>query len=358
MIKTRKKTAPKSNPRSLRTIKTPIKIRDMEFILAIDSSTSVSPHKNKIVKMINDQISSIKAQHASRDTSRIRNTYVTLHTFDDSFHQGIRQEISEFDEIDPNSFIPQGMTALNDAVGLSITDPQLAKDAIKNLIVITDGGENASKSFNSFTVNQTINAAHQTDMWTISACVPFNGKAWASQVGIPEGNVTSWEISDETSVNTLSQSISKGVQSIYSGASRGITRSTNFFQPDLNVTKTEVKRELFNVTKNFNRYTVNLGDSQRIDDFCREKSGKPYVTGRAFYQLTKKEKVQVHKELVLMDNNTGELFSGPNIRSMLGVPGGGNIELHPNFNPKWTLFIRSTSVNRKLEQGSTVLYQK
>jgi hypothetical protein len=85
-----------------------------------------------------------------------------------------------------------------------------------------------------------------------------------------------------------------------------------------------------------------------------------FKTGRGFYQFTKTVTVQPQKEVVLVDDSTGAMFSGDQARTMLGLPNagvGGNVRLRPSSLPGFTAFIQSTSHNRKLLGGTKFLYE-
>ena len=89
-------------------------------------------------------------------------------------------------------------------------------------------------------------------------------------------------------------------------------------------------------------------------------NGLQFKKGRGFYEFTKSVTVQPYKEVVLLDNTTGAMFSGDDARTMIGLPAmdtGGNVQLHPGPLPGFTAFIQSTSVNRKLLAGTKFLYE-
>jgi len=102
-----------------------------------------------------------------------------------------------------------------------------------------------------------------------------------------------------------------------------------------------------------------------VDSNCAIKgfvqdNGLAFKQGRGFYEFTKTVTVQPYKEVVLVQAETGAMFSGAAARTMLGLPdekSGGNVRLHPGHLPGFTAFIQSTSVNRKLLAGTKFLYE-
>lgn len=93
-----------------------------------------------------------------------------------------------------------------------------------------------------------------------------------------------------------------------------------------------------------------------IRDFV-ESQGVTFKPGRGFYEFTKRSTIQDYKEVILMDNVTGDLFSGDKAREMAGIPIGVTAELRPSMVPGFTVFVQSTSYNRALQPGTKFLYE-
>lgn len=99
-----------------------------------------------------------------------------------------------------------------------------------------------------------------------------------------------------------------------------------------------------------------------IRDFITSR-GIEFKPGRGFYELTKSEKVQQHKEIILEDRKTGELFTGAQVREFLGlkpqtVKGGVTERLSSRDKlDGYRIFVQSTSYNRKLIGGTTFMYE-
>ena len=88
-------------------------------------------------------------------------------------------------------------------------------------------------------------------------------------------------------------------------------------------------------------------------------NGLTFKQGRGFYEFTKAVKVQDYKEVILMDNATGDLYCGDKAREMAGIPVGETANVKPGAGTLkgYTCFIQSTSVNRKLLAGTKFLYE-
>jgi len=88
-----------------------------------------------------------------------------------------------------------------------------------------------------------------------------------------------------------------------------------------------------------------------------QRNGLRFKVGRGFYEFTKSVKVQDHKEVVLMDRNTGDMFTGKRARELLGLPDFGTVTIRPSSMEHYVPFIQSTSSNRKLLGGTRFLYE-
>ena len=102
-----------------------------------------------------------------------------------------------------------------------------------------------------------------------------------------------------------------------------------------------------------------------VDADCAIKAfvndnGLDFRTGRGFYEFKKTVVIQPYKEIVLVNNETGSMFSGAQARIMVGLPEegtGGNVKLRPGALGGYTTYVQSTSHNRKLLAGTTFLYE-
>lgn len=96
-----------------------------------------------------------------------------------------------------------------------------------------------------------------------------------------------------------------------------------------------------------------------IRSFC-EDMGAKFKVGRGFYEFEKKSvKVQDHKEVILEHKASGDLFTGKHARDLLGLPDCGTVTISPKSTKlkDYTVFIQSTSPNRKLLGGTRFLYE-
>lgn len=81
------------------------------------------------------------------------------------------------------------------------------------------------------------------------------------------------------------------------------------------------------------------------------------LRGAAFYRLEKLEpRIQDYKLIAIKDKTNGHVYHGQAARQLLGLPTVGNARVAPGDHGHYDIYIQSTSVNRKLKFGSTVMY--
>jgi len=93
-----------------------------------------------------------------------------------------------------------------------------------------------------------------------------------------------------------------------------------------------------------------------------ESNGIKFRKGRTFYELTKAETVQQYKEIIIEDKATRDLYTGAQVREYLKLPpqiasGGTKDKVYADKGREYSVFVQSTSVNRKLIGGTRILYE-
>jgi hypothetical protein len=86
-------------------------------------------------------------------------------------------------------------------------------------------------------------------------------------------------------------------------------------------------------------------------------TGATFSPGNGYYEFTKSEIVQEEKVVVLMDKETGDMFTGRQAREFIGLPFGERGRVRPTWSSKWMVFIQSTSYTRVLMPGTKFLYR-
>lgn len=113
--------------------------------------------------------------------------------------------------------------------------------------------------------------------------------------------------------------------------------------------KTEIAREKYRL------YKVDLTSGVR--DFCA-RNGIAFVRGAVLYELVKPELVQGTKKVVVLDTGNDRLYTGRWARDLLGLPThDADVTIRPRHVPGCRVFIQSTSVNRKLLSGQSIMVE-
>lgn len=255
---------------------------------------------------------------------------------------------------------PGGSTRLWDGVYAAIRElekvpVEKGSDVAFLVLVTTDGRENDSRDIRVDSLVDKIRELTATDKWTFVFRVPHGYKRIITSMGVPSHNVIEWS-QDEESMAETEVKTSGAFDSFYVGRARGITASTSFYADTEKLTASKVAAVAKDVTGDAKFFPVTRDDNDvQIRDFITKKCGR-YEQGRAFYQLTKSEKVQHHKLVALREKATGRVYSGPEARKLIGLPSSGEVNLNPGSSPNYDVFVQSTSVNRKVKFGTQVLY--
>jgi hypothetical protein len=99
-------------------------------------------------------------------------------------------------------------------------------------------------------------------------------------------------------------------------------------------------------------------DSSTIASLCAS-AGVPYTTGCGYYCLSKVEKISGGKDMVAVHEISNELIMGGKaVREKFGL-GLGDISIGPDSfkTTGWFIFIQSTSSNRKIPNGVSIMVQ-
>jgi hypothetical protein len=324
------------------------------FLIALDRSGSMGSIRYDAVNAFNESVRTIlKGANESGQKST-----VTLTTFGGDITQHFFcQDAEELRALDISEYRAHGNTPMFDAVGTSVQRLSVVKGANDDdtsfvVIVITDGAENASKSFSPESFCEMLRNGQNTDRWSFVFMVPPGSRNVCHSFGIPDGNIQEWEATSR-GMAVASNSLCNGITNYYQNRTLGNRNTTKFFETDLhNVTTKEVKSQLTNVCNN-----VRILDVPReceIRPFC-EMKGIRYEKGRAFYQLTKTETIQFSKQIILVERGKPNVYMGRDARSILGLPDF-DVKVKPGDHGKWDIFVQSMSVNRKLVRGTKIVY--
>lgn len=329
------------------------------FAFVLDRSGSMAgSHATRAEQLYFAQTKVIQEESAKTN----QKSTISLYIFDDIVEELVFAEpVATLVNQRAGFLRPRNSTALFDAVGIAIEQLSKLKDADdKNtsflINVVTDGQENASSKFLN-TISALIQAKQATDRWTIVFSVPDNhGRDVLIRKGVPAGNIKVWDATKADGLEEVKTSSSIGTRAFYSARASGAGSVKNFYT-DLSKVKPSQIKKLDDLTRKYKAYAVDKECD--IKAFVEEKTGKEYVPGTAFYELTKKETVQAHKGVLIREKNNkaAPIYGGDDSRSLLGLPDHGTVRLIPGNHMNYNVYVKSTSLNRKLVRGTTVLVE-
>lgn len=341
----------------------------------VDASASMEERTEETITVIDNQTAFLAEM--SKQTGR--ETRVTIYIFSDP--DNIRCVVFDKDVLRLPSirqfYSPDGWTALLDATGLAIEDLRMTMQKYGDhaflLFAFTDGQENKSRRHFAHTMPILIGSLGAN--WTVAALVPdVNGKLMARRFGFPDGNISIWNVNSSTGVEEAGETM-KAALTAYSGLrSSGGSGTRTLFSTDPNAVNAATIRAAGLVPLAKDKYVlvpvtkpreakgegVLNKDKHRvweISEFVRGANAGVFRVGQAYYELSKKERIQGNKQLAIFEIATSKIFVGDGVRAMIGLPDEDK-SVAPDFNDKYKIFVQSSSTNRHLVVGTKVLILK
>ncbi|MFJ9468184.1 vWA domain-containing protein [Streptomyces caniferus] len=324
--------------------------------LVLDASSSMSHLSRKVVEVADQQI----AYLARRSKELDQETRVTVYVFADKVECVVYdKDVLRMPSL-KQLYRVGGMTALLAATLQSQRElaqtAQLYGDHSFLTFVLTDGQENAShRCLNAPAKNprELVQAVAQMietqeDNWTLAVLVPDQmGKREAMQCGFPKNNVAIWDATSTQGLEEAGQVIQQATEKFMVGRAQGIRGSRAVFSTGAEaVNKDTIKAAGLTPVDPSEYQLIPVAREAAIREWVLE-CGHTYRTGCAFYQLSKSEKIQAQKQIAVLDKKTDRIYTGPEARALLGLPAM-EIRVKPDHNDDFTIFVQSTSVNRKL----------
>jgi len=225
------------------------------------------------------------------------------------------------------------------------------------IMVTTDGEENVSRH-RGRELAAKIKQLQATDRWTFVFRVPAgSGTRELARLGINNVNVYEWELS-QRGVQQSTQANTEAFKEYFTNRGTGMKSTNKFYANLADVSLEDLQKELVDISSEVTFYDVTAADDQSlIRPFVEKTIKQPMARGAAFYQLNRTEpKVQANKRIAIRDKSTGTVFAGDAARKMLALPTIGTVRLAPDELGDYDVFIQSTSVNRKLDKGTQLMY--
>ncbi len=201
--------------------------------LVLDKSGSMESVKAETISHFNEQLQTVK----SAESKKMKNI-VSLTTFNEGVEEVFfKKAAKDVSEISAESYTPNGMTAMYDAVGYVIDKAEKIKDIGNDnvsclVVILSDGIENASKKFTSADIAERIQKLQETDRWTFTYIGANQDLSKISeQLNIPKGNTMSFE-SNSVGVASMAKKQTKYLGGYFTARSYGTKSTRGFYGSD------------------------------------------------------------------------------------------------------------------------------
>lgn len=341
--------------------------------MVVDMSGSMSRLSDAVIRVVDDLV----AKFDELSTTLSQETRVTVYVFDDVaecvfYDMDVRRRPSL-----KGHYRPRGMTAMIDAVLMSLEDQRMTpkkygKHAFLTY-VITDGYQNAGRQRDGAVLAEAL--SNLNDDETVACLVPGAEHAFvAKKLGFPAGNVAVWDATSTHGVERAAETIYQATTTyMTSRSTTGLRSTTNLFSMDASTLNAQTVKQnltplspddyaLVHVTPPPKDYEN--GKYWWIKDFA-EFSGHKYIAGNTgYYQFVyvkgKKasEVVSPTKKVIVVERSTGLAYGGPAARQILNLPDNKSERIKFDRNPDYDIYILSSANNRHLIPGTNLLIWK
>lgn len=329
-----------------------------------DHSGSMRSIAHAALRDYNDQLSTIQAAA----TSQNQDTIVSVVTIGVGSNAIVGREVVNSNinvlkplaryEADANG-TPM-IESVFELIKIMSSVPDANDSNVSFLVMVTTDGQETEDRHRGRELAAEIRRLQATDRWTFVFRVPKQGGVQELQrlgMMIQGVNVFEWDTT-EKGVQTSTRANNEAFTDYFSQRSTGMKRTSRFYANAADVSVDDARKALIDVSNEVQFLDVSAADvGKLIRPFAEAKLGEPMVRGGAFYQLVKLEpRVQANKRIAIRDKSTGTVFAGDAARQMLALPTVGTVRLAPDDLGEWDVFIQSTSVNRKLDANTKLMY--
>lgn len=201
--------------------------------VVLDRSGSMESVKSETISHFNEQL-----QTVSKSTSEKMSSSISLFTFNEKVQEVFfNSDAKSVYSLSEDSYKPDGMTAMLDAVGYAIERAETLEDIDDEntsclMVVLTDGLENASKKYTYDHIAEKIQSLQNTDRWTFTYIGANQDLSKISKkLNIPKGNTLKFD-STSVGVESMSNKQNKYLGSYFTARSYGTTSTRGFYGSD------------------------------------------------------------------------------------------------------------------------------
>lgn len=180
------------------------KVKNVRILFILDRSGSMGSIKAETIGGFNAFVSEQKNVPGKALLSLVQfdNEYLVVHN---------NVPVQDVPELNDQTFVPRGMTALYDAIGITINhykDEKIPKNTKTILAILTDGGENASKEYTQAAAHNMIKAVQDDLGWDVLFIgANIDARAVGGSLGIKAAHTASFDYTAKgamDAINTMS----------------------------------------------------------------------------------------------------------------------------------------------------------
>lgn len=172
-IKAKKKIVTTTTTVTTTTVTTKVNPKETHYLLILDESGSMGSVKKETLSGLNEQLKTIKNLEQKYPDQEY---FVSIIKFDDEIVPLFENiPAGKVNELTENDYRPDAMTALHDAIGISVEKLKARIESKLNtgeastlVVILTDGLENASKEYDAARIKTLITDLEKTGMWTFT----------------------------------------------------------------------------------------------------------------------------------------------------------------------------------------------
>lgn len=157
------------------------KAKPVEIVVVVDRSGSMESIRNDAIGGFNAFLEEQKGLKGKAN--------LTLVLFDDKYE--VVYDSVDIQDVEPmtrDTLVPRGMTAMNDAIGKSLSNLEVKNPKKAIIVILTDGAENASKEWTGPQVKVKVEAAKTKGWEIVFLAANIDAAATAGAYGMNQGS--------------------------------------------------------------------------------------------------------------------------------------------------------------------------
>jgi Mg-chelatase subunit ChlD len=174
------------------------KLDPVRIVFILDRSTSMEQMRDEAIEGFNLFVKAQQELPGKANFSFVLFDTEVVLVYDNA-------NIKKIPALTRETFKPQGMTALYDAIGYTVERYKHAKKSEKTIVaILTDGQENASRKYNSYLVSQMLKEVQDEGKWEVLFLgANLDTAKFATGAGIKLSNSTSYDYTKKGLVDVI-----------------------------------------------------------------------------------------------------------------------------------------------------------